>query len=94
MQFWRCGNVAVDAKLDRQRRIDLGYHVQQHRGIGAKGRNDGDVVLQEIGHRVAEDREAILQWTTVLNKATQHLAEIMMNRSVKAALAGKNIEGL
>jgi Fe-S protein assembly chaperone HscA len=42
----------------------------------------------------SEDREAILQWTKVLNDATQHLAEIMMNRSVKAALAGKNIDGL
>ncbi len=42
----------------------------------------------------SEDREAILQWTKVLNDATQHLAEVMMNRSVKAALAGKNIDGL
>jgi molecular chaperone DnaK (HSP70) len=40
------------------------------------------------------DRDAILQWTKVLNDATQHLAEIMMNRSVKEALTGKNIEGL
>jgi molecular chaperone DnaK (HSP70) len=42
----------------------------------------------------SSDRDAILQWTKVLNDATQHLAEVMMNRSVKAALAGKNIEGL
>jgi molecular chaperone DnaK (HSP70) len=42
----------------------------------------------------SEDRDAILQWTRVLNDATQHLAEVMMNRSVKAALAGKNIDGL
>ena len=40
------------------------------------------------------DRDAILRWTKVLNDATQHLAEIMMNRSVKAALTGKNIDGL
>jgi Fe-S protein assembly chaperone HscA len=40
------------------------------------------------------DREAILQWTHVLNDATRHLAEVMMNRSVQAALAGKNIEAL
>ena len=26
-----------------------------------------------------------------LNKATQHLAEIMMNRSVREALAGRNV---
>ncbi len=42
----------------------------------------------------SSDRDAILQWTNVLNDATQHLAEVMMNRSVKAALAGKNIERL
>ena len=42
----------------------------------------------------SSDRDAILQWTKVLNDATQHLAEIMMNRSVKEALTGKNIEGL
>ena len=42
----------------------------------------------------SSDRDAILQWTRVLNDATQHLAEVMMNRSVREALAGKNIEGL
>jgi molecular chaperone DnaK (HSP70) len=42
----------------------------------------------------SSDRDAILQWTKVLNDATQHLAEVMMNRSVMAALAGKNIERL
>jgi molecular chaperone DnaK len=43
---------------------------------------------------LSSDRDAILQWTKVLNDATQHLAEIMMNRSVKEALTGKNIERL
>jgi Fe-S protein assembly chaperone HscA len=42
----------------------------------------------------SDDRAAILQWTTVLNDATRHLAEIMMNRSVQAALAGKSIDRL
>jgi Zn-dependent oligopeptidase len=42
----------------------------------------------------SSDRDAILQWTKALNDATQHLAEVMMNRSVRAALKGKNIEGL
>jgi Fe-S protein assembly chaperone HscA len=40
------------------------------------------------------DREAILQWTKTLNEATVHLAEIMMNRSVREALAGKNVDQL
>ena len=40
----------------------------------------------------SSDRETIQKWTQALNDATQHLAEVMMNRSVKAALAGKNID--
>ena len=38
------------------------------------------------------DREAILQATKTLNEATQHLAEVVMNRSVREALAGKNVD--
>jgi Fe-S protein assembly chaperone HscA len=40
----------------------------------------------------SKDRETIQKWTQALNDATQHLAEVMMNRSVKAALTGKNVE--
>jgi molecular chaperone DnaK len=39
----------------------------------------------------SSDRETIQKWTQVLNDATRHLAEVMMNRSVKAALSGKNV---
>jgi molecular chaperone DnaK len=39
----------------------------------------------------SNDRETIQKWTHALNEATQHLAEVMMNRSVQAALAGKNV---
>jgi molecular chaperone DnaK len=42
----------------------------------------------------ASNRDAILQWTKALNDATQHLAEVMMNRSVRTALTGKSIDGL
>jgi len=42
----------------------------------------------------SSNREAILEWTKVLNDATQHLAEVVMNRSVQAALTGKNIDRL
>ena len=41
-----------------------------------------------------QDREAIKHKTHTLNEATQHLAEVMMNRSVHAALTGKSIENL
>jgi molecular chaperone DnaK len=37
------------------------------------------------------DRETIQKWTQALNDATRHLAEVMMNRSVQAALSGRNI---
>jgi molecular chaperone DnaK (HSP70) len=39
----------------------------------------------------ATDREAIHAGTHALNHATQHLAEVMMNRSVREALAGRNV---
>ena len=42
----------------------------------------------------SSDRETIQKWTHALNDATRHLAEVMMNRSVKAALAGKNIDNM
>ena len=38
------------------------------------------------------DRETIHKWTQALNDATQHLAEVTMNRSVQAALAGRNVD--
>jgi molecular chaperone DnaK (HSP70) len=42
----------------------------------------------------SSDRETIQKWTQALNDTTRHLAEVMMNRSVKAALAGKNIDNV
>ncbi len=42
----------------------------------------------------SKDRETIQKWTHALNDTTQHLAEVMMNRSVKAALAGRNVDEL
>jgi molecular chaperone DnaK len=40
------------------------------------------------------DHDAIQRGTFVLNEATHHLAEVLLNRSVRAALAHKNIEDL
>jgi molecular chaperone DnaK (HSP70) len=40
----------------------------------------------------SSDRETIQKWTHALNDATKHLAEVMMNRSVQAALSGKNVD--
>jgi molecular chaperone DnaK (HSP70) len=46
---------------------------------------------QEIG---GTSRERIHEKTHALNHATQHLAELVMNRSVREALAGKNVKDL
>jgi Fe-S protein assembly chaperone HscA len=42
----------------------------------------------------SSDRETIQKWTQALNDATQHLAEVMMNRAVRAALAGKSVKDI
>jgi len=44
---------------------------------------------QSIG---GADRDLIQQKTEALNQATRHLAEVVMNRSVREALTGKNVE--
>jgi molecular chaperone DnaK (HSP70) len=38
-----------------------------------------------------QDRELIHEKTHTLNEVTRHLAEVMMNRSVQAALSGRNV---
>jgi hypothetical protein len=42
----------------------------------------------------SSDPRAIRQWTEVLNGATRHLAEVQVNRSAQAALAGRRIDQL
>jgi Fe-S protein assembly chaperone HscA len=42
----------------------------------------------------ATDRALIQDRTHALNHATQHLAEVMMNRSVREALAGRNVKDI
>jgi Fe-S protein assembly chaperone HscA len=41
-----------------------------------------------------DDRRRIHDRTDALNQATRHLAEVMMNRSVHQALAGKNVDSI
>jgi molecular chaperone DnaK (HSP70) len=49
--------------------------------------------LSELKAALQEtDREIVHDKTHALNEATKHLAEVMMNRSVHAALSGKNVE--
>jgi molecular chaperone DnaK len=65
------------------------------------GELQGDEVAQ-IRRALAElkrvmagtDREAIHEKTHALNHVTRHLAEVMMNRSVREALAGRNVKDI
>lgn len=51
-----------------------------------------DGALAALGEAMAgTDRERIRVQTEALNRATRHLAEVMMNRSVREALAGKSV---
>ena len=66
-------------------------------GVASENLKPGEVeriraALSDLKHAMtATDREVIHQRTHALNHATQHLAEVMMNRSVREALAGKNV---
>jgi len=52
-----------------------------------------DEGLQALKDAVGgSDRDMIQQRTHTLNHVTQHLAEITMNRSIREALAGKNVK--
>jgi molecular chaperone DnaK (HSP70) len=52
-----------------------------------------DEALHTLKDAVAgSDRELLEQRTHALNHATQHLAEVTMNRSIREALAGRNVK--
>ena len=65
--------------------------------LAAEALEPGDP--QRIGQALSEakhalggsDRDLMLEKTEALNKATRQLAEVVMNRSVREALAGKNV---
>jgi len=51
--------------------------------------------LADLKHVMAgTERETIHEKTHALNHATRHLAEVMMNRSVREALAGRNVKDI
>ena len=67
------------------RRPDFERDRRASRRRGAPGDRRGARGV-ETGPWTATDREAIRERTHAVNDATQHLAEVMMNRSVKEAL--------
>jgi molecular chaperone DnaK/molecular chaperone HscA len=61
--------------------------------LGPGERESIEDALADLRTAIASsDRELIQQKTETLNHATQHLAEVVMNRSVREALAGKNVK--
>jgi Fe-S protein assembly chaperone HscA len=58
-------------------------------------RSQIDAALADLKSAVGlDDREAIQGKTQALNDATRHLAEVMMNRSLQAALGGRNVSDM
>jgi Fe-S protein assembly chaperone HscA len=53
-----------------------------------------DALMGLKGVLGSDDRDRIHMMTHGLNEATRHLAEVVMNRSLREALAGKNIQDL
>ena len=62
--------------------------------IGGKGlfvKDIEDALLSAKKAISGDDREGIQRRTETLNEATRHLAEVVMNRSVSEALAGRHV---
>jgi Fe-S protein assembly chaperone HscA len=63
--------------------------------LKAGEREQIDAALTDLKRAIAgTDRERIQEKTHALNHATKHLAELMMNRSVREALAGRNVKDM
>jgi molecular chaperone DnaK (HSP70) len=79
--------VATEKSLRRPDIADL------ERDLPAGERGRIDAALSSLKTAMAgADRALIHEGTHALNHATQKLAELVMNRSLRAALAGKNVD--
>ena len=79
--------VATEKSLRRPDIADL------ERDLPAGERSRIDAALSSLKTAMAgADRALIHEGTHALNHATQKLAELVMNRSLRAALAGKNVD--
>ncbi len=83
----------INATEKSLRHPDFEVIASEALGPGERGRID--TALAELKVVMSsDDRGLIHARTDALNHATQHLAEVMMNRSVHAALAGKNVDSI
>jgi molecular chaperone DnaK (HSP70) len=61
--------------------------------VGPEERQTIGAALETLRRaRVAEDRARIQEATTAMNRATEHLAELMMDAALKAALASRRAD--
>jgi molecular chaperone HscA len=73
------------------RRPDFASLVVEQLEPGERERIDG--ALADLKAVITGSERAVIQEKThALNHATQHLAEVTMNRSVREALAGRNVK--
>jgi hypothetical protein len=83
----------VIATEKSMRRPDFPQLAAEELQPGETGRIE--MALAHLKHAMrGDDRAAIQEKTHVLNHVTQHLAEVVMNRTVRAALAGKNVDDI
>jgi molecular chaperone DnaK (HSP70) len=81
----------VQATEKSLRRPDFAELAAEELQAGERERIDR--AMAELKEAIGgDDRELIQQKTHTLNQATQHLAEVVMNRTVRAALSGKNVD--
>ena len=83
----------VNATEKSLRRPDFETLAMEELDSGERDRIEGTLSALKNA-MLGEDRTKIQDATHALNEATQHLAEIVMNRTVLEALAGKNIEDI
>jgi Fe-S protein assembly chaperone HscA len=91
----------IDARNEAETVVNATEKSLRSRDIERIAREDlqpGDIpriqaALAEVKQAMAgANRDQIQQKTHALNHVTHHLAEVMMNRSVREALAGKNVK--
>jgi Fe-S protein assembly chaperone HscA len=81
----------IQATEKSLRRPDFSSLASEELEAGERARIEA--TLAELKQAMGgDDRELLHEKTHALNEATQHLAEVVMNRTVKAALAGKSVD--